>query len=347
MITLTSEELSKLERALELLISPLEHASVDAWRSAVNRELKDLLNADSAGFLMPVTDALPLYSDEHDPAELARYPDYPPPPLVDGTPLWEAMTRARIGTLATIYGKNYGLYTNSTYYQEYAGANGAHDTLAASTSLGGTDARGIAIMHFWHARPDGRLFGEREVALLRLVYPAFRAGVETHFQLSSHRADLFSTIDALGQAVLVCDMHGRVVHQTPALTVMLSADAEGERLREEMLRTRTGLREVRTQRARYCIRPTLYGSEQNSASLHLIALERKSGVALSEAELQSGFGLTRAEVRVVMLIARGSSNAEIAKELSISPHTARRHTEKIFQKLGVRARAEVAPRLFS
>jgi DNA-binding CsgD family transcriptional regulator len=40
------------------------------------------------------------------------------------------------------------------------------------------------------------------------------------------------------------------------------------------------------------------------------------------------------------------SNAEIAKELYISPHTARRHTERIMQKVGIHSRAEIVAKLY-
>ncbi len=334
---------------------------------AVNRELKELLRADSAGFLLPVRDGLMLYSEEHDPAELARYQDFPPPPLVDGTPLWEAMIRQRVGTLATIYGGNYHLYTNSPYYQEYAGANGAHDTLGAGVSLGRFDAHGMACLHFWHARPNGHLFGEREVALMRLLYPAFKAGVEAHMQFADRRKDLFTMIDTLGQAVQACSLDGRVLHQTPALTRMLAADPGAALLREAMTEAARGIQKmlsvagtryeevqthppilnVQSNLAHYAVRATLYGSNDGGAAqVVLVSLERCTPVPLSEAELRARFRLTRAEVGVATLIARGRSNADIAQALCISPHTARRHTERILLKLNVRSRTEVAAKLF-
>lgn len=61
--------------------------------------------------------------------------------------------------------------------------------------------------------------------------------------------------------------------------------------------------------------------------------------------LRKELGLTRKEVDVVRLLAEGRSNAGIATALSISPHTARHHTERIMAKLGARSRAEVGARL--
>ena len=71
-------------------------------------------------------------------------------------------------------------------------------------------------------------------------------------------------------------------------------------------------------------------------------------VALTSAPtdlLTARYQLTRREAEVARLLAVGKSNAEIAKALSISEHTARRHTEQVLLKLGVRSRAAVAPLL--
>lgn len=57
--------------------------------------------------------------------------------------------------------------------------------------------------------------------------------------------------------------------------------------------------------------------------------------------LRSRFGLTRKEVRVARLIAEDKTNDQIAEALSISPHTARHHTERVLAKLGVNSRTKV------
>lgn len=50
-------------------------------------------------------------------------------------------------------------------------------------------------------------------------------------------------------------------------------------------------------------------------------------------------GLTARELEVLRLVAAGKSNRDIAAALSISDHTARRHLQNIFAKLGVSSRA--------
>ena len=57
--------------------------------------------------------------------------------------------------------------------------------------------------------------------------------------------------------------------------------------------------------------------------------------------LRSRFGLTKKEACVARLIAEDQTNEEIATQLSISPHTARHHTERVLAKLDVRSRTKV------
>jgi DNA-binding NarL/FixJ family response regulator len=62
-------------------------------------------------------------------------------------------------------------------------------------------------------------------------------------------------------------------------------------------------------------------------------------------DLRQRFGLTRREVQVAKLLALGRSNQAIARELKISSHTARHHTQRILSKLEVHSRAEAGAKL--
>src|SRR5215217_2715032 len=50
-------------------------------------------------------------------------------------------------------------------------------------------------------------------------------------------------------------------------------------------------------------------------------------------KLMKQFGLTRREAQVASLLSQGRPNQAIARELDISEHTARHHTQKILAKL--------------
>ena len=50
-------------------------------------------------------------------------------------------------------------------------------------------------------------------------------------------------------------------------------------------------------------------------------------------------GLTERELEVLLVLARGSSNQEIAETLGISPKTVGHHVQHVYEKAGVDSRA--------
>ena len=58
-------------------------------------------------------------------------------------------------------------------------------------------------------------------------------------------------------------------------------------------------------------------------------------------------GLTQRESEVLVWVARGKTNQEIAAHLVLSPNTVRKHLENAFVKLGVHSRAEAVAHLFT
>jgi DNA-binding CsgD family transcriptional regulator len=85
----------------------------------------------------------------------------------------------------------------------------------------------------------------------------------------------------------------------------------------------------------------LLGFEQLQAARHAdaaAAVLRSLGAPIRTGPKGVG-GLTGREVQVLRLVATGLSNQEIATALVISEHTARRHLQNIFAKLGVSSRA--------
>jgi DNA-binding CsgD family transcriptional regulator len=59
------------------------------------------------------------------------------------------------------------------------------------------------------------------------------------------------------------------------------------------------------------------------------------------------YNLTAREQEITRAVARGLSNAEIAADLFLSPHTVRDHLKAVFAKVGVASRGELTAKLFA
>jgi ATP/maltotriose-dependent transcriptional regulator MalT len=87
--------------------------------------------------------------------------------------------------------------------------------------------------------------------------------------------------------------------------------------------------------------------ELEAAELTFRAIGARPALAMMRDAAGSGRdGLSGRELEVLRLLARGSSNREIAAELVISEHTVARHLQNMFAKIGVGSRAAAAAYAF-
>ena len=77
------------------------------------------------------------------------------------------------------------------------------------------------------------------------------------------------------------------------------------------------------------------------ADAQLLLLEKLRSRAPAEASLAS-YRLTQREIEVLMWVARGKTNKDIADILGMSPRTVNKHLEHIYVKLGVETRTAAA-----
>ena len=80
-----------------------------------------------------------------------------------------------------------------------------------------------------------------------------------------------------------------------------------------------------------------WGAADVVRAVRMVALGQE---VFAPAPRSNGAELSPREREVVGHISRGSTNAEIARALFLSPHTVKEHTSSIYRKLGVRNRAE-------
>ncbi len=73
----------------------------------------------------------------------------------------------------------------------------------------------------------------------------------------------------------------------------------------------------------------------------LVGMHRESDIHSMLTALR-GLGLTAREAEVLSLVALGSSNAEVARDLVISTRTVHKHLEHVYAKLDASSRTEAA-----
>lgn len=73
----------------------------------------------------------------------------------------------------------------------------------------------------------------------------------------------------------------------------------------------------------------------------LVAIQHHGHDLPCAEELCSRFRMTPTEARVALMLAERRTNREIAAALFVTQHTARRHTEKVLLRLGIRRRTLV------
>ncbi len=152
----------------------------------------------------------------------------------------------------------------------------------------------------------------------------------------------------------VCfDMEGSAVHISREATLLLARHRHVDAMFESIRQAATEQLEA-YQRGAAATSPRVGPrvtdpGDGASWSIHVvrtrhdwpIAIAVYDGARTSHTEAPIRERLTRRELEVASLVADGAPAKNVAAALSITVHTARRHTEQVFRKLGVHSRAEL------
>lgn len=193
----------------------------------------------------------------------------------------------------------------------------------------------------------GRDFDERDRELLALATPHLRAAhrrVELREELTARIGLVERGLESLGGELLVVDGRGRVEAASagaPATLRRWFRGGDAGRLPPEVddwLASERGAGEPR---------PLVRARGPRTLRLRLVDSPRESLIAIEEREqrlpapdlLAAALPLTRRQAEVLAGVVRGATTAQIASELGISPHTAGRHLEAVYTRLGVGNRA--------
>jgi len=360
-LTLTADDQGRLQTAQETLLAPLDFDTVDAWRAAANDAIRTLLGADKAMFQMPDVEGALIYSDEFESGIVNQYLRRAQP-LHERFAAWRRVVTQGVWNRPTLWKSELDVYYRSAYYNEYVVLQRGYHGIGMSTTAHGKVHPGSLVqLIVHHDNPRTEPFGPRGLALLRLVYPAFKAGTETWYRLAQYRERLRHLLGGLGAALRVSDFDGQELHRTPALVQALGADPERERLEDALDRVAGQLvrhvcgaaaahesvdapvcRVIATRTARYRIRGTiLRRGQMGPQEVVFVTLDRVHTAPVPLDVLEDQFGLTPRQAEVAQLLARRKTNREIAEALCISTHTARHHTEAVLRKFGLHARTDV------
>lgn len=166
---------------------------------------------------------------------------------------------------------------------------------------------GEAVFAFGFEGPDDPGFTDnRSVDLLELILPAFKAGFAAASASATAQAALDQAIGSLPNSIV---MTGPRPTERPGTTVLPG--------------------------------PTLPDQRQS----WLILESQASLDPATMAQAAARFGLTPRQTEVMSLLVKGYTTAQIAAELNISPHTARRHCEAVLAGLGIHSRSAIWSRL--
>ena len=367
-LAFTHRELRAVERTLARLTSWGE--TPDVWATGACFAVRELLEGDHS-----------IFSEQQPGAMRYLTPDAPPearaslerlvPRMTSERPVEQPIARLlmleRRGafdawTSASLDVLLDGQFTRGPFYQELVLPSGMREVVGLTTRAPGRVSR-IAIGY----RGARRRSAEHTVALLRLVRPAFEAGAGIADRQRAIHGALVGSVEVAGDGFWLLTADGRELHRNAALGRVLSRDpdrtaivAAARRLARVIGSLHASTSHPRrgsavdgppltttmsTRRGVYTLRAGAVPPGLGLPAGAALVLVRPPATALGVDELHERFGVSRREAEVAILLAERRTTGEIARQLGISPHTVRRHVERVLAALNVRSRVDVAAAL--
>ncbi|WP_420096540.1 LuxR C-terminal-related transcriptional regulator [Brevibacterium sediminis] len=196
-----------------------------------------------------------------------------------------------------------------------------------------------------HARfdelPVTALYHEyRRALVLRTTARAIRTG-ETRYERELRRMLDEAEADGAAAIVVLIRLHLFLHFDEIAPEAMCEAAGHGTG-REFVIVGRLGAALRDHDRAALTSLAEEYGASMPDLAGKCIALAARFGAGQSNGPGRQNIGLTAREKQISALIVAGRSNAEIALELGVRVRTVEGHTYRLFRKLGVERRDQVA-----
>jgi DNA-binding response OmpR family regulator/DNA-binding CsgD family transcriptional regulator len=179
------------------------------------------------------------------------------------------------------------------------------------------------------------------------------ARIAVHMRQARHGAQARNALDAFGHAALTVRVaDGRLVWQTPLARQLLQAylgEAAPSQLPAPL--AQWAAQQARARHAGQAAqefhvpqgprRLTLALHEDTGDGEWLVVMREASDAATVQA-IAAAFRLTTRESEVLYWVVKGKTNRDIGDILGMSPRTANKHLEHVFEKLGVETRTAAA-----
>lgn len=255
-----------------------------------------------------------------------------------------------------------GELEKSDYHRGFAVPNRLHDTVGMTLVFPNLRSEVCLLLHTSHPRGAASLEQRRD--LLEVLVEPVRAGLAADLSLGDPAPQLSSLMDVTGQALTLFGMDGREISQNPVMRRILAQEPERDALLDHIRgvaravvergasrqattvepgRREDGTRrEVATSQAAYRLRGNVVGRNAvGHGTAVVVSVDRVAFQVPAPDSIRARYGLTVRELQVASLIMHRLTNAEIARMLGVSPHTARHHTENVLAKFGVGSRDAV------
>ncbi|MEV6427389.1 helix-turn-helix transcriptional regulator [Nocardia sp. NPDC051463] len=247
--------------------------------------------------------------------------------------------------------------TLSRLYRNFMCPRGFEDELRAVLRIDGQPWGQLSLFRERGRKP----FSARDIALVHTLSAPMARRLRTYAQPAPHSSPNLAIapgmllFDAAGGLISVNDEARDLLAQMPPgpstptslgielpLPVWILSTAGRARLTGESTRIR-----IRTTTGRWllCHASCLRDADGNAGMTALVIEPAKPSDVASL--VVAAYELTRRELEVTELIARGLSTGEIAARLFLSAHTVRDHVKSVFDKVGVTSRGELVAKLFT
>ena len=366
---ISNTDLQRIEAAQRTLLDPEQAGSMTHWLKAAASAIRTLMQADAAHAFAAREGAPPIQAgDRLDPGFFEGITTYfacaaaGDPTAQEGIGVHVHMQQTRVAGGAGVYHEralaDRSVIEASPFYQDVCAPHGIQYTTGISTPWKESEA--AVCVSF--ASDDASGYDPAARPLLRLLVPAFEAGLVYWTRRARIHNRLRQTIDTLAEPAVLFDADGEEMHRNRAACRLLAEEPQAERIMDgatamaESIRSLASAsrsssvqsvdeavpqRQVDGTDAAYRLRACIVRPDTAGRPAVLVTVERLS-LFPPPSVLEQRVGLTPREAEVAVLVAHGASNADLAEHLHISPHTARHHVASVLKKLSVSSRSHVA-----